>query len=76
MNFNCSLVVSDIIGSSFDLVDEGINGFKFKLDNKFDLIDKIRRVIDLNENEVHRANKDLLRVYNYDIAVENIISSL
>lgn len=76
MNFNCSLVVSDIVGSSFDLVDDGVNGFKFKLDDKFDFINKIRLVCNLNENKVQRANEDLLRIYNYDVAVKNIIASL
>ena len=42
-SFNC--------GSSFDLVRDGINGFKFNPNSKSSIIESINKFISLNNNE-------------------------
>ncbi len=69
MNFSLPVILSDQVGSSYDLVEEGENGFTFPCGDVSDLAKKIESLATMNES----ARRDmgatsLQKIGEYDFA--------
>ncbi|WCT13835.1 glycosyltransferase family 4 protein [Mucilaginibacter jinjuensis] len=72
MNFNMPIILSDLTGSSSDLVKDSINGYKFKTGDEEELARRLDDV--LYENKLTRtlSSKDVINKYSYAIIAENL----
>lgn len=79
MNFNLPLIISDLTGSSDDLVKEGENGYIFKTSNVTELRKCIERFITKNEKErsaMGEASYKIVSEYSFFKIISNVILSL
>lgn len=51
MNFSLPIIVSEAVGCTDDLVNIGVNGFTFKLDDENDLVDKLHLLLTKSKKE-------------------------
>ncbi|MEO1257484.1 MAG: glycosyltransferase family 4 protein [Bacteroidota bacterium] len=68
MNFNLPLILSDLTGSSSDLVEEGKNGTVFKMGDVEVLSEKINQFISLPESALEKMGAhsgQLIKKYSY-----------
>ncbi len=72
LNFNCKLVVSDRVGSSFDLVYEGFNGYTYKYSDVYSLASAIDDASIL-EYDTSVINTVILKRYSYENILANLI---
>lgn len=70
------VVASDKVGSAFDLILPGRNGFVFKAGDRDDLALKIKKALCLPEEELKKTNQNLLNYWNYQTVIENIQSAI
>lgn len=78
MNFGLPLIVSDIVGSAYDLVVENENGFKFKFGEIDELSNKIKEVI-YDDNRLERfgkRSKEIIEKCSYETIIRNIKMAL
>lgn len=71
---NCGVITSDRVGSSFDLVREGKNGYTYSYGNYRMLSEKITEVLTLSASEKIHINKELLAKWSYEKMWNEIIS--
>ncbi|MGN6646909.1 MAG: glycosyltransferase family 4 protein, partial [Cytophaga sp.] len=78
MNFNLPIVVSDIVGSSKDLVENGVNGYIYPCGNVELLAEKIKVLIQDAAKRKRFGDASLLKIDNYSNTVRknNIKSAL
>ncbi len=78
MCFGLPIVVSDMVGSGFDLVREGENGFRFPLGDINTLTHRIEDLIDnpSKRNAFGKKSLEIIQEYSYKKDVEGIISAL
>lgn len=73
MCFNLPIVISDLVGSSSDLVFDDYNGYKFENSNILDLQRKLEKTLSNNSKMSFGLNsKNIITKYNYDRTVELI----
>lgn len=76
MNLRLPVIISETTGCSADLVEQGVNGFRFPLGNVEDLSSKLQRILDdANFRQTAgRRSLDIINRYSYDAVIENLIS--
>lgn len=67
------VVASDRVGASYDLIMDGQNGFQSKTGDVIDLAKKIELALKLQSEIVHNMNSNMLKSWNYNVTIENII---
>lgn len=73
MNFSLPLLLSDLTGSSGDLVDQGINGWVFKTGDTKTLAEKMDTLISMPANQLTAmgsASLKKVQQYSYDQVIE------
>ena len=64
MCFDLPVITSDMVGAAPDLIDDGQNGFIFKMNNAEDLAEKIEKLMSLSKDEIldfrRKAKKKIL----------------
>lgn len=78
MNFGLPVIVSDMPGSAYDLVENSENGFVFETGNINELSRHLKFII---ENDEFRRNAKTISLYkikefSYDVMIENIVKCL
>lgn len=79
MNFALPLVLSNLTGSSSDLVVEGKNGYVFPTGEVEALCEKLEQILVLSEEELQKMgafSKNLIPKYSYETIVEELAKSL
>lgn len=66
------VVVSSRVGSGYDLLVEGKNGFMYPVGNTNRLAQCIAAALQLPENDVQMANEAILREWDYETVVEGL----
>lgn len=75
MNFKLPVILSDMIGSAYDLVEEGKNGWRFKMGDTDGLAEKINLFMGLSEKELKRMGErsgELINGYSYTQIIEGL----
>lgn len=60
------VITSELVGSSVDLIKEGLNGFIYKSNNIQELKKKLLKALSLNKSEVKKANDIILKNWSYE----------
>ena len=78
MNFGLPVIVSDKVGSGYDLVIEGANGFIVPAHSVRDLTDRLRLLVADEELRRRFGANSLSRIasWNYDVAAEGIVRAV
>ncbi|MEL6717740.1 MAG: glycosyltransferase, partial [Bacteroidota bacterium] len=79
MNFALPLVLSDLTGSSSDLVVEGKNGYVFPTGKVEALREKLELMLSFSDEkllEMGAFSKQLIPKYSYDTIVKELASKL
>ena len=78
MSASTAIIASDKIGSSKDLVINGINGFIFKSENLESLTAILEKTLSNKETLLDMAEKseEIIKDWNYEKDLEGIISAL
>ncbi|MEM9849099.1 MAG: glycosyltransferase family 4 protein [Bacteroidota bacterium] len=79
MNFALPLVLSDLTGSSSDLVVEGKNGYVFETGNVNALQEKLAQMLHLSKEDLvqmGQLSKQKIANYSYDVIVEQLVEQL
>ena len=78
MSASTAIIASDKVGSSKDLVINGINGFIFKSENLESLTAILEKTMSDKEALLNMAAKseEIIKNWNYDKDLEGIISAL
>ena len=78
MSARTAIIASDKIGSSKDLVINGINGFIFKSENLESLTAILEKTLSNKETLLDMAEKseEIIKDWNYEKDLEGIISAL
>ena len=71
MNFDASLVISDLSGCSTDLVNNGENGYIFKTDDLIDMNKAILSSLTLEKGSIINTNRKKLSVFTYNTILNN-----
>ena len=69
-----AIISSDNVGSSFDLVKNGVNGYKFRNGNEYDLAKKIFQIYQ-NKNKLKKYNlnnKKIISKWNFNLCLVGI----
>ncbi|CAH8292958.1 glycosyltransferase involved in cell wall biosynthesis [Mariniflexile fucanivorans] len=72
MNFNLPIILSDLTGSSFDLVEEGINGYVFETGNVNQLSEKLSGLLYENNLTWSKSSQDIIMKYSYGTILDNL----
>lgn len=72
MNFNLPVIISDLTGSSYDLVEEGINGYVFETGNINQLSKQLKMLLYKNTLSWSRSSKDLIKKYGYETILDSL----
>lgn len=72
MNFDLPIVLSDLTGSSHDLILEGINGYSFETGNIKELSTKLNDVLYKNSLTWTKSSKEIIKDYSYDTILNNL----
>ena len=76
MNFNLPLILSETVGSSFDLIKKH-NGIKFKCDDLQDLVKKFKFFTEnMDQEKLIKEMSELRIKYSYDSIEKALISLL
>ena len=75
MNFKLPIIVSEICGSSFDLVEENLNGFVFETGNIIDLKKKLIKLSSLSDEKIKSMGEASLAKVD-QFSYDSIILSL
>jgi glycosyltransferase involved in cell wall biosynthesis len=59
------VIASNFVGSAYDLIREGENGFIYKSGQVDDLCDKIKRVLNIDKNKIITVNNTILKNWTY-----------
>ncbi len=78
MNFGLPVVISDLPGSGFDLVHDGVNGFRFPVGDIEELSQKLKKLI---EDETMRRrfgeeSSKIIQGYSYEKDIEGLLRAL
>lgn len=76
MNFDVPLVISDLTGSSEDLVKNGVNGYVFKTGNIEDLKSKLHQVLIEKNLKFNNSVERMKHNYSYATIKENVMDIL
>lgn len=78
MNFGLPVLVSETCGSSFDLVQDGINGYTFKEGDVAALAQKLDSILSSDEKRLRmgKASMDIIDQHSIDVIVKNIVNSI
>lgn len=71
MNFNASLVISNLTGCSIDLINNGENGYIFKTGDLIEMKKAILSSLKLDKDSIIRTNHNKLSVFSYKTIVNN-----
>jgi glycosyltransferase involved in cell wall biosynthesis len=73
MNFHLPVIVSDMVGSTADLVKNGVNGFTFPLDNTNALQQHLAYFLKKNISlyEMGLASSKIITNYSTDVIIQN-----
>ncbi|MCJ8210233.1 glycosyltransferase family 4 protein [Mucilaginibacter sp. RS28] len=71
MNFNLPVVVSDLTGSAYDLVKEGVNGYVFKTGDVNELTEKIDAVLS-GKLSWQNSSQQIVDRYSYRTILEQL----
>lgn len=78
LNFGLPIVISDMSGSAYNLVEDAKNGFVFKTGRTDELTERMQRV--LTDFEFAKQAKiwsfNIIKDYSYNVIVENILNNL
>jgi len=74
MNFGVPLLVSELTGSSADLVKRGVNGYVFETGNLPQLTSYLTELLlDAHKRQrMGRASAEIIREYSYDMIIRNL----
>ena len=72
MNFNLPLVLSDLAGSTYDLVKQGINGCVFRTGDVNDLAQKLSEVLLQNKLTKTISSAAIVQEYSYETVTRNL----
>jgi glycosyltransferase involved in cell wall biosynthesis len=61
----CTVITSDMVGSSKDLISEGVNGFTYSFGDYTYLADKIQESVILNRSKKNEINQMVLETWGY-----------
>lgn len=78
MNFGLPVIVSETCGSSYDLVQNGVNGYVFK-EGDVEELSRILKLLSDNPEfrlEMGKASLDIVQNYSYDQTIQNIKKEL
>lgn len=79
MNFALPLILSDLTGSSSNLVEEGVNGYVFKMGDIPALAEKMRLMMQHTPEHLQQMgarSKTLIKTYSYDTIVASLEAHL
>lgn len=62
----CAVVCSDKVGSGYDLIQTGANGYQYEEGKVSDLAGKISAALSLEKHNVSIANQNILAHWNYE----------
>ena len=65
MNFNLPVIISDLTGSSYDLVEEGINGYVFRMGDVDQLADKLHQLLYCDGLSWERTSRDIIQKFDF-----------
>lgn len=66
------VITSNFVGSSFDLINSGLNGFIYKYGDYEDLQKKIELALHLDKNIILKENRKILSEWNYSQMWDNV----
>lgn len=72
MNFDLPIVLSDLTGSSSDLVKEGINGYKFKTGDVDELAQRLDDVLYKDKLSCKISPEEIVSKYSYATIASNL----
>lgn len=72
MNFNLPVILSDLTGSSYDLVQEGVNGYTFKTGNVDQLCKQLDKLLYNNSLTWSKSSQDIIKDYSYDTILDSL----
>jgi glycosyltransferase involved in cell wall biosynthesis len=78
MNFGLPVIVSDVPGSAYDLVQEGQNGFVFPVGNVDYLSEKLLEICSSQRmrNDFGKASIEIIKKYSYSTIIDEINKNL
>jgi glycosyltransferase involved in cell wall biosynthesis len=78
MNFGVPIVVTDKVGSTVDLVRDGVNGFVVPFNDPIVLGNRLLRLVDSPQlrQSLGASSRELIRNWSYDSAAGGIISAV
>lgn len=71
-----SVIASNKVGSSYDLIENGVNGFVFEAGNIQELTQKMSQVLNLSKVYKNNFNQTLLEKWSYNKTYSNILESV
>lgn len=78
MNFSLPVIVSSTCGSSFDIVENGVNGFVFNEGNVNALAERIRFIVDdsILREKMGEASKEKVNQFSHSVTCQSILENL
>lgn len=76
MNFNLPLILSDLTGSSHDLISKGVNGYSFETGNVKELTARLNNVLYEDGLTWSKPSREIIKDYSYQTILENLQKSL
>lgn len=78
MNFGLPILVSNLVGSAADLVEEGINGYSFEPGNIGQLSTLLQKAAAAPEwrTKAGKASRDKIKAYSYQTIIKNLENTL
>lgn len=67
------VIASSRVGSGYDLISEGQNGFRYESGNVNDLAEKLDLALRLNRDDVAKKNLEILSAWDYRASWNNIL---
>ena len=62
---DCTVITSDMVGSSKDLISEGVNGFTYSFGDYTYLANQIQESVILNRSKKNEINQLVLETWGY-----------
>lgn len=75
MEFGKVMISTDAVGSAYDLIENGINGYRIIPENVDALRDAIINARKLNQDQVKICNDRMRRQYNYDMMANIFVTT-
>lgn len=78
MNFSLPVIVSSTCGSSFDIVENGVNGFVFNEGDVNDLAKKLESLVGRKEFRLKMGaqSQHIISGYSHEVTVSNLVKAL